>query len=151
MIDPVTALRTWYQAQPSLTALLVADADHGIYRSPPGVPKSLADQNTAPKCVILQAVGGTSNPAAPRITTRLYVRCYAPAGPAAMEIFRRIWDLHYRPEGRPIPPTVIASRWLLLSSDLAQPLSTVEETGWPVVAASLIVRFDAILGETPPP
>ncbi len=100
MIDPITAYRTFLQGQSSLTSILVADADKGVYRTPPGLPGSLADANTAPKCVVLQAVGGETNPAWPDLTTRIYLRCYAPSGPAAMEIYRRVWDLHYRQDGR---------------------------------------------------
>ncbi len=38
------------------------------------------------------------------------------------------------------------------SADVAQPLSTLEDASqWPMVAASIIVRMDPLMGDTTPP
>jgi hypothetical protein len=142
VIDYITAFREFLQAQGSLTALTVADADRGIYRADIGLPPELDDQSSAPRAVILQGIGGTVNVAYPRIRPRLYARCHAPTGVEAMAIFGALHDCVY-PNRQPLPPTLVSGKWFMRSVGLGLPTQDREpESTWPVAVAPVYVEFD---------
>lgn len=147
MIDATAALRTWYQSQLTLTTLTVKDDDKGIYRTPPGLPKVAGDKNSAPRCVVIQELPGPSEESYPNITPRFTIKCYAPTGPAAVDLYRHLWDCHY-PGGVARGPTMINNRWLMRWATLTTPLADTEPEGWKVAVGTLTAAFDPLVGAT---
>lgn len=146
MIDPVEPVRVFMQINSALTAVTRADADHGIYRTPPGLPAGAVVNGKPPKCVVIQQIPGPSAGSYPHIEPRFYVKAYAPTGPAAAEVFGRVWDVFHNADGTARGPVHINNRWLMKWCNLDTGMAGIEDDGWPFMVATLQTAFDPLVG-----
>lgn len=145
MIDPESVVRMFLQGQMSLTSITHADADKGIYRTPPGLPFKVEANDKPPKCVVIQGLPGPSS-SWPNISPRFYIKAYGRTGPAAREVYQRVWDAFY-PGGVTRCPVLVNNRFLMRTANLDTGLSGLEPQGWPFVLGTLEAHFDPNLGE----
>lgn len=143
MIDPVAALRALLLADTALVALVgtnVKGVPPGLGDNPPAVP---------PRSVLLQASPGGGGGSTQAILEQPFtLRCHGPDSTEAWKVFRAAWDVFYDANGNPRGPRLVSNRWFLRSATLSPPMADLEPEGWPVVAATLLTRWDAHKGAT---
>lgn len=143
IIDPVTATLALLRGDVALTALTVADVDHGIYQADES-PSGLGDDQTVEPHVVIQLA-----PAAPPETlildTPFVVRCYGPSYVETYALYQAIFALLYGADGMG-RGTRRVGRWVLRFASLSGPTNRTEPKGWKVTRAELRTRWHLMEG-----